>query len=361
MVTCAAADCCVLAPVTQAEWAWGVWFAHRLFGILALYLMVVWSVLLLELTTLERAFCASGGATVACGIWLVLWVLLLLKTSVPTHELWDFAMADLAQMQHLAMGVLFVASGSAELYFATAVAYLPRRDVDALRWPHIIWGVCMAWIGVDFVVHPQRNEEETRRHVLMGLGIVAGSIGLALEKLSGDLEKDKPLIEAMRLIIAACSFGLAAVLLFTFPMPTADALPLVNVNATTGALNTTLISTLNATLNATGGGFGTAALNETSAVTSAVPSAPSMISAAAADDAPHRGHAALCHAFGQVVTLVGLAFGLACIGWTAGHEVVQCCAAMRRMRRGLVAHKQQQHHKLCDDPTMCARPWRMRY
>ena len=70
---------------------------------------------------------------------------------------------------------------------------------------------------MDFVVHPQRNEEETRRHVLMGLGIVAGSIGLALEKLSGDLEKDKPLIEAMRLIIAACSFGLAAVLLFTFP------------------------------------------------------------------------------------------------------------------------------------------------
>ena len=164
MVTCAAADCCVLAPVTQAEWAWGVWFAHRLFGILALYLMVAWSVLLLELTTLERAFCASGGATVACGIWLVLWVLLLLKTSVPTHELWDFAMADLAQMQHLAMGVLFVAAGSAELYFAAAVAYLPRRDVDALRWPHIIWGVCMAWIGVDFVVHPQRNEEETRRH-----------------------------------------------------------------------------------------------------------------------------------------------------------------------------------------------------
>ena len=127
MVTCAAADCCVLAPVTQAEWAWGVWFAHRLFGILALYLMVVWSVLLLELTTLERAFCASGGATVACGIWLVLWVLLLLKTSVPTHELWDFAMADLAQMQHLAMGVLFVAAGSAELYFAAAVYLTPHR------------------------------------------------------------------------------------------------------------------------------------------------------------------------------------------------------------------------------------------
>ena len=52
MVACAAADCCVLAPVTQAEWARGVWFAHRLLGILALYLMVAWSVLLLELTTL---------------------------------------------------------------------------------------------------------------------------------------------------------------------------------------------------------------------------------------------------------------------------------------------------------------------
>jgi len=64
MVACAAADCCVLAPVTQAEWAWGVWFAHRLFGILALYLMVAWSVLLLELTTLERAFCAWSTARV---------------------------------------------------------------------------------------------------------------------------------------------------------------------------------------------------------------------------------------------------------------------------------------------------------
>ncbi|KOO53584.1 hypothetical protein Ctob_011763 [Chrysochromulina tobinii] len=174
-------------------------------------------------------------------------------------------MADLAQMQHLAMGVLFVAAGGAELYYAAAVAYLPRRDVDALRWPHIIWGVCMAWIGVDFVVHPQRNEEETRRHVTMGIAIVAGSLGLALEKLSGDLEKDKPLTEAMRLIIAACSFGLAAVLLFTFPMPHADALPTVNVNATRDALNTTLTATLNATLNATVGGVGTAALNATSA------------------------------------------------------------------------------------------------
>ena len=156
----------------------------------------------------------------------------------------------------------------------------------------------------------------------------------------------------MRLIIAACSFGLAAVLLFTFPFPHADALPLVNVNATTDALNTTLTATLNATLNATVGGFGTAALN----ATSAAPSAPSTISAAAADDAPHRGHAALCHAFGKVVTLVGLAVGLACIGWTAGHAAVQCCAAVRRMRRGLVAHKQQQHHKLCEDPTMCEAP-----
>ena len=62
----------------------------------------------------------------------------------------------------------------------------------------------------------------------------------------------------MRLIIAACSFGLAAVLLFTFPMPTADALPLVNVNATADALN----ATLNTTLNTTVGGFGTAALND---------------------------------------------------------------------------------------------------
>ena len=62
----------------------------------------------------------------------------------------------------------------------------------------------------------------------------------------------------MRLIIAACSFGLAAVLLFTFPMPHAGALPLVNVNATADALN----ATLNTTLNTTVGGFGTAALND---------------------------------------------------------------------------------------------------
>ena len=63
----------------------------------------------------------------------------------------------------------------------------------------------------------------------------------------------------MRLIIAACSFGLAAVLLFTFPFPHADALPLVNVNATADALNTTLNATLN---DATVGGFGTAALSD---------------------------------------------------------------------------------------------------
>ena len=69
-------------------------------------------------------------------------------------------------------------------------------------------------------------------------------------------------MEAMRLIIAACSFGLAAVLLFTFPMPHAGALPLVNVNATADALNATLNTTLNTTLNATVGGFGTAALND---------------------------------------------------------------------------------------------------
>ena len=64
----------------------------------------------------------------------------------------------------------------------------------------------------------------------------------------------------MRLIIAACSFGLAAVLLFTFPMPHVDAL--VNVNATADALNATLNATLNTTLNTTVGGFGTAALND---------------------------------------------------------------------------------------------------
>ena len=162
MVTCAAADCCVLAPVTQAEWAWGVWFAHRLFGILALYLMVAWSVLLLDLTTLERAFCASGGATVACGIWPVLWVLLLLKPSVPTHELWNFAMADLAQMQHLAMGVLFVAAGSAELYFAAAVAYLPRHDMWTPCGGRTSSGAC-AWRGSAWTLSCIRNVMRRRR------------------------------------------------------------------------------------------------------------------------------------------------------------------------------------------------------
>ena len=89
--------------LNQGEWSHGVWLAHRIFGVLAIAVLLVWACLFLEALSLRRAFLLAGGATGACGLWLIGWVGWLIKPSVTFAEKCDFALRDLAQLQHLAM------------------------------------------------------------------------------------------------------------------------------------------------------------------------------------------------------------------------------------------------------------------
>ena len=65
--------------LTQPEWESGVALAHRIFGGLAMLLIIIWCTLLLELCRPPLAFALAGCATIACGLWLTLWVVWLLK------------------------------------------------------------------------------------------------------------------------------------------------------------------------------------------------------------------------------------------------------------------------------------------
>lgn len=214
----------------QSEWAAGVLLAHRVFGAMVLVLMITWCALMLEFSSLARAYLISGGCTTCCGMWLIAWVGRLMKPVAPFRDLLEFSLHDLAQLQHAAIGTLLTAAGASELLVASVLSR-SRRQADVLRWPHVLWGVCIGWIGVLFMTHPQRTDSETRWHLALGIGLSGGAYSLAVEKWRGQLDNDVSLTEAPLIILACMGFGVAAVLLITFPSPTIDDGSILNSTA----------------------------------------------------------------------------------------------------------------------------------
>ncbi|KAL1498840.1 hypothetical protein AB1Y20_013366 [Prymnesium parvum] len=199
----------------HAEWAQAVLLAHRVFGTMTLCAMVCWSLALTRQLRLGAAFFAAGGSTFVCGAWLLLWTLLLVAPAASLEQRVDFAWRDLAQEQHVAVALLLCGAGAAEMFHALALAAaLPPR-----RWPHTVWFANMAMVGMLFVTHPQRTWSETQRHVALGLSLIAGAFTLTCEKNEGLLDGEQDVLEAPNIALAALSFGIAAILLFTFPPP----------------------------------------------------------------------------------------------------------------------------------------------
>ena len=213
---CSSDEHFVVPWLLQHEWVTGVEFAHRVFGGMVLAQSVVWMVLFLGFCPLHVAYLLSGVATCACGVWLAAWVALLLKPQVPTALLLQFMRQDLTQLQHMTMSVLLLAAGAAELYFAALLCARPRRESDALRWPHAVWGVCAGWVGLIFIAHPQHSASETAMHVVLGTSLLLGAVFLTAEKRRGKLDEDQDFADAPMSILAAVCFGVAAVLLCTF-------------------------------------------------------------------------------------------------------------------------------------------------
>ena len=209
----------VVPWLDQSDWSSGVLLAHRVFGALTFGLLVTWCVLFLELCTLRRAYLCAGLATCACGLWLALWVLLLLKWSASLEAHVAFMMDDLAQLQHLAIATLLLAAGATEVMFSGILSIWSRRQADSLWWPHCTWGLSIGWIGLLFTTHPQHTESETSWHLKLGLSLICGSALLTREKVRAQLDEDQSICEAPGSLLAAGSFGIATFLLCTFPAP----------------------------------------------------------------------------------------------------------------------------------------------
>ena len=347
----------------QSEWSDGVWLAHRVFAILSFFILLTWCALFLELIKLRTAFFSAGAATcswcAACpyfilrlaalmcapslnydsGLWLVAWVMVAMKPCMPINILWQFAMSDVVQEQHLAMGFLLAAAGSAELCFVAA-PYHVRRDDTSLGWAHSLWGCCIAWVGVLFVAHPQRSSAEVRspispalvaeteaysaccvqtsRHILLGVCIAVGAAALALEKRRGQLDVPQTICEAPCLVVAATTFALATVLLFTFPAPGAESVVWYDQLKTDRMLNATGVEAL---------------MGEPAAL---VPCANiSGVGAIGRLPSPrHVGVTTTCHAVGHILASFGLWFGasmLACATLLGGYIFLR--TAGRRPRK----------------------------
>lgn len=202
----------------HVEWAWAVLLAHRVFGTLTIGLMMCWAMALSQITTVACSYALAGMLTAACGVWLMLWVIVLMKPAASTSEMIEFAWHDVTQEQHFVMGLLLAAAGCTELFHAVAL-HSSERALGERRWPHTIWLFNMAMVGLIFVGHPQRSWGETQRHVAIGLSMIAGAFLLTLEKNDGMLDGDQDIFEAPNIVGAALSFGVTAVLLFTFPAP----------------------------------------------------------------------------------------------------------------------------------------------
>ena len=164
--------------LSHVEWALAVLLAHRVFGVMSITVMISWALSFSECVTLAGGYAMSGVATCSCGIWLVLWVFVLMKPSADFGPMLDFALHDITQEQHFVMGLLLAAAGGAEIYHALALATADLR-LSAKKWPHSVWFCNMAMVGLIFIGHPQRSWGETQRHVALGLSMIGGDFSQA--------------------------------------------------------------------------------------------------------------------------------------------------------------------------------------
>ena len=119
------------AWLPHIEWAWAVLLAHRVFGVMTIVVMISWAMALTGITSIAGSYALSGVATSGCGLWLVLWVLVLMKPAADLGQMLDFAWTDVTQEQHFVMGLLLAAAGGAEIYHALALGASVRVDTPA--------------------------------------------------------------------------------------------------------------------------------------------------------------------------------------------------------------------------------------
>jgi len=182
--------------------------AHGMIGVCLLALVLVWGGHVVKwpapLSSLPAAYTAAGAIQCAGGLYLLLWVFVLLK---PTQmgALWGFTQQALTQIQHISIACNLAACGVVDLAVAHG-ALVRLVGVSA----HSLWALNLICVGLVFMVHPQSTSLADTEHVALGLCIIFGTHFLCNERRDGWLSKS---IEAL---IGAPLFGVAAAILIAF-------------------------------------------------------------------------------------------------------------------------------------------------
>ena len=141
--------------------------AHLFLGGCLVLLVTTWSLFAMEFLSVRRTLRVSGGIQVVMGVYLTLWLYVLMYP-YDLLGLWAYSTSDLLQLQHLSIALLLLASGLLELAQAALV-------LEHSQWS-VLWTFCMAYVGLVFFAHEQHSYWATVQHIALGFVMVCGAI-----------------------------------------------------------------------------------------------------------------------------------------------------------------------------------------
>lgn len=189
--------------------------AHRTLGIGVFLLLGIWAGFVSGITPRAQLTFTLAGLTLICmGMYLLLWVFVLMYPSDIT-ALHEYVSIDVTQHQHIAIGLLLIASGWIDVLFGA-------RRLASKNW-HFLSSLALALVGMIFMVHPQETFTSHMQHLFMGTGLSLGAALLCSAKREADSWKAVDHTSGdTQMVLAACLFGIAAITLSTFSEGTAN-------------------------------------------------------------------------------------------------------------------------------------------
>jgi hypothetical protein len=163
------------------------------------------------LGSLPLAYILSGLLFISAGLYLILMVFFFLRVD-RLDALWRFAVRDLTQLQHTAIGLCLMGQGSAEIAFSLS---LPMNERAKLGW-HTLALVNGVSVGALFTVHHQHSLEMAKVHIGLGMALEFGHIFWTAVKLGDFNQKHGAKLFEM---IAGVFFGVGCVCLFSYREP----------------------------------------------------------------------------------------------------------------------------------------------
>jgi len=200
---------------------------HHVFGICVGAMVILWLLHIIDKAFKSFVLQWSGRVLTFMGAFLLLWLGFLMSPRNAGLKLWNYVLSDYQQRQHIALALVFLASGRAETVSGDILVLEKKTgNVSAARSRtrfslvllHMTWGFHFCCAGVLFLFHPQIHPNHLAMHRILGASVFVGGFSFSVSKILETLTNTSERLRSYPLTILpqVCFLGVFQLLLF-FP------------------------------------------------------------------------------------------------------------------------------------------------